>query len=129
MLPSVSDGIDGTLVVAECFKNIPFIIKRIYYIYDLENRQAVRGKHAHRNLEQVIFCINGSFVLGVDDGTNKENILMNQRNQGIYLGTKVWHTMADFSPDCLMLVLASDTFNESDYIRNYNEFIDYLKSF
>ena len=127
-LPVIPDGIDGKLSVAESIVNIPFEIKRVYYIYDLENSQAIRGRHAHRQLEQVIFCINGSFILGLDDGTNKEELIINQRNTGVYLGTGLWHTMSGFSKDCILLVFASDYYNESDYIRDYNEFIRFIKS-
>lgn len=125
-LPVIADGIDGKLSVAESLHNIPFEIKRVYYIYDLKDSHAIRGKHAHKQLEQMIFCINGSFVLGLDDGNNREEILLNQRNTGVYLGTGLWHTMSQFSKDCVLLVLASDFYNESDYIRDYNEFIKYI---
>lgn len=121
-LPVIADGIDGKLSVAESLQNVPFEIKRVYYIYDLENPDAIRGKHAHKRLEQVIFCINGNFVLGVDDGHNREELYINQRNSGVYLGTGLWHTMSQFSKDCVLLVFASDYYDESDYIRDYNEF-------
>ena len=125
-LPVIADGIDGKLSVAEGLHNIPFDIKRVYYIYDLENFHAIRGKHAHKQLEQVIFCINGSFVLQLDDGHAREEIFINQRNTGVYLGTGLWHTMTQFSKDCVLLVLASDYYNEQDYIRDYSEFIAFI---
>ena len=127
-LPRIPDGIDGTLSVAEFGNQIPFEIKRVYYIYDLENTSAARGKHAHKELEQIIFCINGSFILGLDDGVNKEEILMNRRNVGVFLGKGLWHTMFSFSANCILLVLASDKYSEPDYIRNYDEFINYTRS-
>ena len=122
-LPKIPDGIDGTLSVAEYGNHIPFPIKRVYYIYDLENPNAIRGKHAHRKLQQVIFCLNGSFILGLDDGESKDEILINQRNIGVLLGNKLWHTMSSFSANCILMVLASDIYEESDYIRDYNEFL------
>jgi dTDP-4-dehydrorhamnose 3,5-epimerase-like enzyme len=125
-LPEIEDGIDGTISVAEGSHHIPFEIKRVYYIYGLENANAIRGKHAHKHLEQVIFCIHGSFLLGVDDGIHRKEMLMNRRNQGVYLGTGLWHTMTQFSKECVLLVLASDYYDESDYIRDYSEFKRYI---
>ena len=127
-LPRITDGIDGTISVAEVEIHIAFQIKRVYYIYDLENSSAVRGKHAHKELEQVIFCLNGSFILTLDDGENQEKILLNRRNIGVYLGKDLWHTMSDFSANCILLVLASDNYKESDYIRNYNDFLTFLRT-
>ena len=125
-LPVIPDGIDGKLSVAEGLVNIPFEIKRVYYIYDLENSIAIRGKHAHKQLEQVIFCVSGSFSLMLDDGSNSKEIRLDRRHEGIYLGTGLWHTMTGFSKDCILLVMASDYYNESDYIRDYNDFIRYV---
>ena len=126
-LPVIVDGIDGKITVAESLQNIPFEIKRVYYIYDLQNLSAIRGKHAHRELEQVIFCLNGSFRLGTDDGKQKEEILLDQRHTGIFLGKGLWHTMTAFSKDCVLLVIASDHYKESDYIRDYDEFMKYTR--
>ncbi len=122
----IPDGIDGTLSVAESVKDIPFEIKRVYYIYGLNNPHAVRGKHAHRKLEQVLFCINGSCKVGLDDGENRQTVLLDQPNKGVYLGIELWHTMHEFSENCILLVLASDLYKESDYIRDYDEFKGYL---
>lgn len=122
-LKLIRDERDGNLVILESLKDIPFEVKRLYYITNLENSVSVRGKHAHRQLEQVIFCIQGSFTLGLDDGITKQKILMNQVNVGIRLGKMLWHTMEDFSSGCVLLVVASDYYNESDYIRDYDEFI------
>jgi hypothetical protein len=118
---------DGNLVIGEANKNVPFSIKRVYYINNLYNRKAERGKHAHKLLEQIIFCINGHFTLSLDDGEKKQSILMNNPIYGVRLGPKLWHTMTRFSSDCVILVLANDYFNESDYIRNYKEFLNYVK--
>lgn len=121
------DDRDGNLIIAESKRDIPFEIKRVYYINNLENCISVRGKHAHKELEQVIFCINGSFVLDLDDGNNKQTLLMNRDNIGVFLGKMLWHEMREFSSGCVLLVFASDYYNESDYIRDYNEFINYCK--
>ncbi|MCF7920479.1 MAG: FdtA/QdtA family cupin domain-containing protein [Candidatus Cloacimonetes bacterium] len=121
-LEPIIDGIDGYLCVAENQREIPFEIKRVYYIYNLDSPQAVRGKHAHRELEQVLFCLKGSFDLLLDDGFKQEKILMENPQTGIYMGTGVWHIMDNFSKDCVIMVLASDYFTEKDYIRDYDEF-------
>jgi len=119
---------DGDLYIAEGKKNLPFEIKRVYFINKLENNEALRGKHAHKKLNQVIFCINGSFDLELDDGTVKQNFVMCEPNKGIILGPELWHEMKNFSKDCVILVFADDYYNESDYIRNYDDFIKYLKN-
>ena len=122
-----NDFPDGNLVIGEVKKNVPFIIKRFYFINNLFNRKSTRGLHAHKKLEQIIFCINGSFTLTLDDGSNRQKIKMDDPYYGIRLGPKLWHTMTKFTSDCVILVLASDHFKESDYIRNYNEFLKYIK--
>ena len=113
---------DGNLVIGEALKTIPFAIKRIYFINNLFNKNAERGKHAHKKLEQIIFCINGSFKLNLDDGKTKQSFLMDSPYYGVRLGTMLWHTMTNFSKDCVILVLAADYYKEKDYIRNYEEF-------
>lgn len=125
-LPRIEDGIDGTISVAENMKHIPFEIKRVYYIYNLLNREAIRGKHAHKKLQQALFCINGSCEIGLDDGSNQQNILLNTPDKGIFLGNELWHTMKNFHANCTLLVLASELYNETDYIRNYEEFLKYI---
>lgn len=113
---------DGNLVIGEALKTIPFAIKRIYFINNLFNKNAERGKHAHKKLEQIIFCINGSFKLNLDDGKTRQSFLMDSPYYGVRLGTMLWHTMTNFSKDCVILVLAADYYKEKDYIRNYEEF-------
>jgi hypothetical protein len=127
-LPKIDDGIDGTISVAEYLNHIPFPIKRVYYIYNLLNQKAARGEHAHKKLEQVLFCINGSCEIGLDDGTHKQSIILNKPHIGVYLGPELWHTMRNFSNNCILLVLASDVFNESDYIRKYDAFKKYINA-
>jgi dTDP-4-dehydrorhamnose 3,5-epimerase-like enzyme len=127
-LKTIADGIDGTIAVAENFKHIPFEIKRVYYIYNLDNANAIRGKHAHKELEQVLFCINGKCEIGLDDGENQQGVILDKPHIGLYLGVKLWHTMKKFSDNCILLVLASDVYKESDYIRNYVEFKEYMSS-
>lgn len=125
-LKTIIDGIDGTISVAENKKQVPFDIKRVYYIYNLDNSRAIRGKHAHKKLEQVLFCINGTCNIGLDDGENQQTIMLDKPHIGIYLGIELWHTMKKFSDNCILLVLASDVYGEKDYIRNYDEFTEYI---
>jgi hypothetical protein len=113
---------DGNLFIAEAGKEVPFDIKRVYFINTLANQKAIRGKHAHRNLQQGIFCINGSFALNLDDGKTRQRIRLNDPSRGVLLGPMLWHTMSSFSYDCVILVLASAAFDEADYIRDYDEF-------
>jgi dTDP-4-dehydrorhamnose 3,5-epimerase-like enzyme len=126
ILPQIVDGIDGTISVAEYRYHIPFAIKRVYYIYGLINPDAIRGKHAHKNLEQVLFCINGTCEISLDDGEKSQAVVLNKPNVGLYLGKELWVTMKEFSDNCILLVLASDIYEEDDYIRDYDEFIRYV---
>lgn len=114
---------DGNLFIAEAGHCLPFEIKRVYYINSLANPRAVRGKHAHHQLEQAIFCLSGSFLLSLDDGREKQAFRLNDPAVGIRLGPMLWHTMSRFTYDCVILVLASAWFDESDYIRDYAEFL------
>lgn len=127
-LPRIEDGIDGTLSVAENNRHIPFDVKRVYYIYDLFNPHAIRGKHAHKQLHQALFCLSGSCDIGLDDGSHQQSVHLNHPHAGVYLGTKLWHTMYNFSNNCILLVLASDVYNENDYIREYDDFLEYIKN-
>ncbi|MBL7057745.1 FdtA/QdtA family cupin domain-containing protein [Patescibacteria group bacterium] len=125
-LQHYDDSPDGVLVIGESLRSVPFEIKRIYYITNFGDSVAIRGKHAHKELEQIIFCIHGSFLLHLDDGINKQDIIMDDPSVGIKLGNFLWHTMTKFSIDCVILVVASDYYSESDYIRDYKEFLKYV---
>lgn len=127
-MQSVIDKIKGNLFVGEVSKQIPFPIKRFYVIRDVPNSKIDRGLHAHKNLEQVLFCLNGSFELGLDDGQKKWKIFMNDPSKGQFLGKGIWRTMSNFSKDCVLLVVASDYYNEDDYIRDYEEFLKYISN-
>ncbi|EMO90537.1 sugar 3,4-ketoisomerase [Leptospira noguchii] len=126
-LKKVRDDRDGNLIILEGMKDVPFEVKRIYYINNLENSVSIRGQHAHKEIEQVIFCVSGSFTLKLDDGKAKQEILMNRDNVGVLLGKMLWHTMENFSSGCILLVVASDYYREDDYIRNYSDFIKLIK--
>lgn len=126
-LQHFNDFPDGNLVIGEAEKNIPFRIKRFYFINDLFNKKSVRGKHAHKKLQQYIFCLSGKFILGLDDGTRKQEITMDSPYVGVKLGPMLWHTMKNFSNDCVILVIANDYYDEKDYIRDYTEFLSYIR--
>ena len=117
------DSPDGSLFIAESNRSVPIKIRRVFFINNLAHQKAVRGKHAHKKLEQVILCINGSFLLELDDGETKQEILMDDPSVGVLMGRLVWLTMTNFSKECVILVLASDFFNEKDYVRDYDKFL------
>lgn len=111
----------GSLVALETGKIVPFDIKRVYYIFATQ-KDVARGFHAHKNLKQVAVCIAGTCRMVMDDGQKKESIWLDSPTQGILITTE-WHEMHDFSEDCVLLVLASEHYDESDYIRDYKDFI------
>jgi len=113
----------GALVALESCKNIPFEVKRVYYIYGTKEGVA-RGFHAHKALQQVAVCISGRCRMVMDDGVTKESVWLDSPNKAICIGTMLWHEMHDFSADCVLLVLASDYYDESDYIRKYEHFLE-----
>ncbi len=125
-LKKIEDGHDGNLVVMEARRDLPFEVKRIYFINNLENCISVRGHHAHRTLQQCIFCVSGGFTLGLDDGEIQQEIRIYRDNVGVLLMPGLWHTMHSFSSGCVLLVAASDYFDEADYIRDYDEFKQWL---
>ena len=116
----------GSLSFLEANRHIPFDIRRIYYIYDVA-AGARRGFHAHKELRQVLFCIHGSCKLLLDDGHEKETLSLTSPSEGIMLEGVIWREMFDFSPGAVLLVLASEYYDEEDYIRNYDEFQQYIK--
>lgn len=112
----------GSLIALENLKEIPFEIKRIYYIYDTKP-EFPRGAHAHRELEQVLIMMDGSCELVLNDGKNIKNIILNRPDMGIFIGKNMWREMKNFSYGAKLLVLASDFYNEKEYIRDYEEFL------
>ena len=124
-----SDG-HGDLVPIEFGKkedeenscNIPFDVKRCYYI-SAPTDNAIRGKHAHYNLEQVIICIHGSFTLMLDDGKKKCSLNLDNNHTGIYIKDLVWRELKNFSESCVILVLASQHYDPDDYVRDYDTFL------
>ncbi len=116
----------GMLIALEQNKDIPFEIKRVYYMYDTV--QGVRrGYHAHKQLEQILICIHGSCKILMDNGKEKETVLLDKPYEGLYISNNIWREMYDFSPDAVLMVLASEYYTEDDYIRNYEDFLNFVK--
>ena len=116
---------EGKLVALEKNNDFPFEIKRVYYIWDT-SRYAIRGRHSHKNLEQVVICVKGACDFILDDGKTRETVHLNNPAQGLYIRNNLWREFTNFSDDCVVLVLASEHYNTSDYIHDYNEFIKSL---
>lgn len=117
----------GSLIALESNKTIPFEIKRIYYIYGTQ-QNVKRGMHAHYDLQQVIVCINGSCKLLLDNGFEQQTFTLSAPSSGLFIDRLIWRELFDFSDEAILLILASDYYNEHDYIRNYNKFIEIINS-
>lgn len=111
----------GSLIALEQFGNIPFEIKRIYYLYDQSGE--TRGFHAHKNLQQVLICLHGQCKLILDNGIDRVDVVLNSADTGIHIGNLIWREVHDQSEDCVLLVVASELYDESDYIKTYEEFL------
>lgn len=116
----------GSLVALEGGKNVPFAIQRVYYLFGTKLGVS-RGFHAHKKLQQVAVCVTGRCRMVLDDGQNREAVWLDSSIKGVALPAMVWHEMHDFSPDCVLLVLASEHYDEADYIRNYEDFLRLIK--
>lgn len=117
----------GALVSLEEKKNIPFEVKRVYFMYD--TKEGIRrGMHAHKTLKQVLFCPCGACTLLLDDGKEKKYVRLDKPTEGLVIETPVWREMYDFTPDAVLTVLASDYYDENDYIRDYDEFLRYINA-
>ena len=112
----------GSLVALEAHKTVPFEIKRVYYIFGTQSGVA-RGFHAHRNLKQIAVCVTGKCRMVLDDGATREEAWLDSPIKGLIIGNLVWREMHDFSEDCVLLVLASEHYDEADYIRSHDEFL------
>ena len=121
-LPDLGDE-RGGLVSIEANQHIPFDIKRIYYIF-AASKDKPRGFHAHIDLKQVAVCVKGSCRFILDNGHVREEVILNSPTQGLYIEALTWREMHDFSDDCVLLVLASEHYDESDYIRDYQDFLN-----
>ena len=124
-LPLIHDP-RGDLTFIEGRKHIPFGIARVYYLYNVPV-DAHRGGHAHRDLEQVVFALSGSFRVTVDDGRERTHHWLRDPRKGLFLGSMIWREMDSFSQGAVCMVLASRSYDEADYYRNYHEFLRAVK--
>ncbi len=114
----------GDISVVEGYREIPFDINRIYYLYDVPGGEN-RGGHAHKNLYQFIVAVSGCFTVVLDDVVQKKTFVLNRPYKGLLVKPGIWRTVEDFSSGSVCMVLASDYYDENDYIRNYNDYIKY----
>ena len=112
----------GSLIALEALRNVPFGIKRAYFIFGTLPGVR-RGKHAHRRLRQLAVCVHGSCKIALDDGRSQATVELKAPDVALYLPPMLWHEMYDFSAGCVLLVLAEDYYQESDYIRSYEQFL------
>ncbi|MDD5896386.1 MAG: FdtA/QdtA family cupin domain-containing protein [Prevotellaceae bacterium] len=125
-LPKIVDP-RGNLSVAEQLKNVPFEVKRVYWTYDVPGGES-RGGHAHKECVEMIIAVSGSFTVTLDDGRgHTESHHLNHPWQGLFVTTGIWRTLEDFSSGSVCLVLASELFDEDDYIYEYDDFVEYAK--
>ncbi len=125
-LPKIVDP-RGNLTVAEELKNVPFDIKRAYWVYDVPGGES-RGGHAHKRLRQLIVALSGSFHVTLDNGHERKTYLLNHPWEGLYVETGIWRTLDDFSSGAVCMVLASEPYDEDDYIYEYDDFQKYIHS-
>ena len=124
-LPKITSDL-GSLIVAELGAGLPFIARRIFTLLEIPEGEA-RGIHAHRQCEQFLICMRGSVTAVVDDGTRRQEILLDSPTTGLYMPAMTWGTQYNYAPDALLVVLASDPYDAKDYIEDYDEFLE-LKS-
>jgi dTDP-4-dehydrorhamnose 3,5-epimerase-like enzyme len=125
-LTKVADA-RGTLVALEGEKDIPFAIRRIYCITDVP-RAVTRGFHAHKKLQQIAVCLYGRCRIVLDNGRQREGVWLDSPSRGLLIGDAVWREMSDFSPGAVLMVIASEYYDEADYIRDYQAFLDHLSN-
>lgn len=116
----------GKLIALEELRDIPFRIRRVYYMYDT-GEGVVRGKHAHKSLEQILVCIHGSCKVRLDNGQEQKIVPLEKPYEGLYVGSNMWREMFDFSPDAVLMVLASELYDEADYVRSYEDFLNMVQ--
>ena len=120
-LPRIDDP-RGKLTFIEGGRHLPFDIRRVFYLYDVPTEES-RGAHAHRNLHQVLICLSGSFDVALDDGSSKRTVHLNRPWQGLHVPPMIWAAEVNFDPGSVCLVLASDRYDEADYIREYDQYL------
>jgi dTDP-4-dehydrorhamnose 3,5-epimerase-like enzyme len=114
----------GHISVIENNREVPFEVKRVYYLYDVPSGEE-RGGHSHKDLQQLIVAVSGSFDIVVDDGAKKETFSLNRPNKGLYFPAGLWREINNFSSGAICLVLASHEYDEQDYLRDYNDFLNF----
>lgn len=124
-LPKINNE-SGNITVIQNFKNIPFQVKRLYYLYDVPSGES-RGGHAHYELEQYIIAASGSFDVVLNDGENKKRVTLNRPDIALHIVPGLWRQLENFSSGSICLVLASDIYKEKDYIRNFNDYSRWKK--
>ena len=112
----------GSLIALEQGQDIPFEIKRFYYIFNI-SKGFERGFHAHSNLKQMAIAVSGKCMFLIDNGIKKEEMYLDNPNKGLFIDGLIWREIKEFSEDCVLVVLANDHYKEKDYIRDYKEFI------
>jgi dTDP-4-dehydrorhamnose 3,5-epimerase-like enzyme len=126
LVPLTIKGDDrGSLIAIEQRREAPFEIARIYYIFGT-GANVVRGCHAHLRLTQMAIAVAGSCTMLIDDGTQRVSLVLDDPATGLLLGPNVWREMSDFSPDCVLMVLADAPYDERDYIRDYDAFLSHI---
>ena len=115
----------GSLIAIEAGKSVPFEVRRVYYIFSAKEG-VERGFHAHKNLNQVAVAVTGSCEMVLDDGECETSVLLDSAQKGVLIGPGVWRVMRNFSSDCVLLVLADQHYDETDYIRDYEEFKEWV---
>lgn len=116
----------GNITPVQNNLNIPFEVKRIYYLYDIPGGES-RGAHGHKDLESLIIAASGSFDVTIDDGFNKKTVQLNRPYLGLNLKPGMWRDISNFSSGAICLVLASEKFDEKDYFRNYDDYLNFKK--
>ena len=116
----------GNLTVVENGETLPFDVKRVYYLYDVPGGES-RGGHAHKNLYQLVIAMSGSFTVTLDNGYERQTVLLNHPWQGLLIKPNTWRTLDDFSSGAVCMVLASELFDLEDYIYEYEDFINYVR--
>lgn len=128
LIPLQAHGDDrGSLIALEEEHNIPFQIKRVYYMFNTK-KEVRRGFHAHKRLKQVAIAVRGSCRFVLDDGTERVELLLDNPAQGLLIDSCIWREMYDFSEDCVLMVLADCLYDESDYVRDYEKFLEEVKN-
>ena len=123
----VDESARGVLTSIEQ-KHLPFSMQRVYTLTGVSDSSQERGAHAHRATDQVMYVVQGALTLHLDDGATKQDVRLTSADEGVRLGPALWHSMSDFTPDCVALVIASAPYDESDYIRDYEEFKRHVSS-